>query len=112
MKNFFIICQIYLSNLPSIIASTFSISLAKIFGSVDSYKEFYCSVIIEGFESELLPQLVSDSEISLEECENIIYVAISYNTIPLAVFPSVRNEVFKETSKIILRKFRWKYNYK
>ncbi len=110
MKDFLLISKIYLSNSLSIIASTFFIVLAKIFGNTESYKNFYCSMIVEGFEDSLLPLLINDNKMSLKDCEEIIYVAISYNTIPLVFFPSIRNDVFDKCSELILRKFKWKYN--
>ena len=61
--------------------------MAKLFNSIDSYKDFYCSSIQDGFESDVLPNLLSDKEISKAECEEIIYISIAYNTIPLSMFP-------------------------
>lgn len=112
MSNFIYISKIYLYNSLDILLSTFLIIVAKIFGNVESYKEFYCSMITEGFEESLLPVLISDDSIGIKDCEDIIYVAISYNTVPLVFFPSIRDDVFNKSCESILRKFRWKYNYR
>ena len=112
MKNFLYISKIYLYNSLDIAISTFFIIIAKIFGNIDNYKEFYCSMITEGFEEALLPVLMSDKDMDIKDCEDIIYVAISYNTIPLVMFPSIRSDVFDKSCESILRKFRWKYNHR
>jgi len=109
MKNFFLITRIYLSNSFDILFNTFFILVAKLLGNLDSYKDFYCSAIINGFDHDLIPELLEDQKINLEECEDIIYIAILYNTIPLVIFPSIRNEVFDKCSESMIRKFRWKY---
>ncbi len=110
MKNFIYISKIYLHNSLDIIISTFFVIIAKAFGNIERYKEFYCSMITEGFEESLLPILINDKNMSIKDCEEIIYVAISYNTIPLVVFPSIRSDVFDKSCESIIRKFRWKYN--
>lgn len=107
MKDFFYLVKIYFYNSANIIFNTIIILFAKLFNSIDSYKDFYCLSIQEGFEQELLPKLLNDKKIKIDECEEVIYVAIAYNTIPLIMFPSIRNEIFDKCSASIIRRFRW-----
>jgi hypothetical protein len=110
MKDFMNLIQLYFYNSANIFFNTVVVIIAKLFGNIDSYKEFYCSSIHAGFEEELESALLNDDKIKIDECEEIIYISIAHNTLPLIMFPSIRGEVFDKCSSSIIRKFRWKYS--